>query len=215
MPLSGVKSQGMGNHLTDPALSGARAVASRAASARSVCVFCGSRAGTDPAYLNDATHLGAGIARAGWRLVFGAGDAGLMGAVATAAQSAGGASLGVIPTHLIPRERSLGGNGPLIVTETMHERKKVMAMNSDAFVVMPGGAGTLDEFFEVLTWRQLGLHGKPIVLVNTADYWDPLIALVDRVIAQGLADASLAGFLTPVPDADAALNALSTAFARG
>jgi uncharacterized protein (TIGR00730 family) len=180
-----------------------------------VCVFCGARAGTDRADLNDATQLGAGIARAGWRLVFGAGDAGLMGAVASAAQSAGGASLGVIPTHLIPRERSLGGNGPLIVTETMHERKKVMAMNSDAFVVLPGGAGTLDEFFEVLTWRQLGLHGKPIVLVNTVGYWDPLIALVDRVIAQGLADASLAGFLTPVPDADAALNALSTAFARG
>jgi uncharacterized protein (TIGR00730 family) len=215
MQLSGVKTQRMDKHLTDPALSGRAAIGGRAASQRSVCVFCGARPGTDPAYLDAATQLGNGIARAGWRLVFGAGDAGLMGAVAASAQSAGGASLGVIPTHLIPRERSLGGNGPLVVTETMHERKKVMAMNSDAFVVLPGGAGTLDEFFEVLTWRQLGLHNKPIVVVNTKGYWDPLLALVDRVITQGLADASLAGFLTPVADADAALNALSTAFARG
>ncbi len=215
MPLSGVKTHGTDKHLTDPVFSGRDAGVARAQSPRSVCVFCGARAGADPAYLDEATRLGHGIARAGWRLVFGAGDAGLMGAVAAAAKSAGGTSLGVIPTHLIPRERSLGDNGPLIVTETMHERKKVMAMNSDAFVVLPGGAGTLDEFFEVLTWRQLGLHGKPIVVVNTAGYWNPLLDLVDRVIAQGLADASLAGFLIPVDDADAALNALSTAFARG
>jgi hypothetical protein len=163
--------------------------------------------------MQEATRLGTGLARAGWRLVFGAGDAGLMGAVAAAAQAAGGDSLGVIPTHLIPRERPLGGNGPLIVTETMHERKKVMVMNADAFVVLPGGAGTLDEVFEVLTWRQLDLHGKPIVIVNTGGYWDPLLALVDHIIAQGLADASLSGFLTPVPDADGALAVLGRALA--
>jgi uncharacterized protein (TIGR00730 family) len=215
MRISGVKTQHADKPLADHQPASGKPAVGQHGNARSVCVFCGARPGAEPAFLRDATRLGEGLARAGWRLVFGAGDGGLMGAVAAAAQGAGGASLGVIPTHLIPRERPLGGNGPLIVTETMHERKKVMVMNADAFVVLPGGAGTLDEFFEVLTWRQLGLHGKPIVVVNTGGYWDPLIALIDRVIAQGLADPSLASFLTPVADADAALNALSRAFARG
>jgi len=183
--------------------------------AYSVCVYCGSRSGRRGAYLAEATTLGNLIARQGWQLVYGAGDVGIMGAVARAATEAGGDTFGVIPVHLIQAERGRRDLTRYVVTETMHERKKVMAMNSDAFVVLPGGAGTLDEFFEVLTWRQLGLHNKPIVVVNTKGYWDPLLALVDRVIAQGLADASLAGFLTPVPDADSALNALSTAFARG
>ncbi len=185
------------------------------AAARSVCVFCGARPGDDPAFATEATRLGTGIAQAGWRLVFGAGDAGLMGAVAAAAQAAGGATLGVIPTHLIPRERPHGAGGPLIVTETMHERKKVMAMNADAFVVLPGGAGTLDEFFEVLTWRQLGLHAKPIVVVNVGGYWDPLAALIAQVIRQGLAEPSLAAFVTTVPDTDAALRAVAGAFGPG
>jgi len=126
--------------------------------------------------------------------------------------------MGVIPVHLVPRERPAGrsgpgGNGTLIVTETMHERKKVMVMNADAFVVLPGGAGTLDEVFEVLTWRQLGLHAKPIVVVNAGGYWDPFLALLDRLVADAFAEATLLEFITVVPDAEAALGALRAVFA--
>jgi len=161
-----------------------------------ICVFCGSRSGTDPAFAAAAEALGRGIAQAGAQLVYGAGDVGLMGITARAAQDAGGDTLGVIPQHLVEREVGKRDLTRFVVTETMHERKKVMFMNCDAVVMLPGGAGSLDEFFEVLTWRQLGLHAKPIVLLNVAGYWDPLIGLVDHVIAQGFADASLAGFFS-------------------
>lgn len=157
----------------------------------SVCVYCGSRAGNDPDYLDAARDTGKLIAREGWRLVYGAGDVGLMGALAQAATDAGAPTLGIIPTHLLDREAPLGVFGDRIITETMHERKKVMFMNADAVVVLPGGAGSLDEFFEVLTWAQLGLHAKPIVLLNINGYWNPLLALLDHVISQGFADASL------------------------
>ena len=140
------------------------------------------------------------IARHGWRLVYGAGDIGIMGEVARAAQSAGAATMGVIPTHLMQAEVGKRDLGMLVVTETMHERKKVMFTNSDAIVVLPGGAGSLDEFFEVLTWRQLGLHAKPIYVLNTADYWTPLANLVDHIVNQGFADPSLRGFFTMLPD---------------
>jgi len=168
--------------------------------ARSLCVFCGSRAGTDPRFAADARAVGEMIARHGWRLVYGAGDIGIMGEVARAAQSAGAATMGVIPTHLMQAEVGKRDLGMLVVTETMHERKKVMFTNSDAIVVLPGGAGSLDEFFEVLTWRQLGLHAKPIFLLNTAGYWSPLVNLVDHIIGQGFADPSLRGFFTMLPD---------------
>ena len=163
--------------------------------ARSVCVFCGSRPGTDPAHAADAKAFGGALAAEGWRLVYGAGDVGLMGEVARAAQSAGGDTFGVIPQHLVDWEVGKTDLTRFIVTETMHERKKVMLMNADAVVVMPGGAGSLDEFFEVLTWRQLRLHAKPIVLMNVAGYWDPLLALMDHVVAQNFADSSLLGFV--------------------
>ena len=174
----------------------------------SVCVFCGSRSGRDPAYGAAAQALGTALAYAGWRLVYGAGDVGLMGAVAQAAQVAGGDTFGVIPIHLMSREVAKRDLGRFIVTENMHERKKVMFMNSDAIVVMPGGAGSLDEFFEVLTWRQLSLHAKPIYLLNTNGYWDPLIYLVDHVIDQGFADASLKGFVSVVESVDDLMRAL-------
>jgi uncharacterized protein (TIGR00730 family) len=163
-----------------------------------VCVYCGARNGHDPAYRRAATDLGQIIAAEGWQLVYGAGDVGLMGAVARAAQAAGADTLGVIPVHLLKMEVGKTDLTRFVVTETMHERKKVMYMNSDAIVVLPGGAGSLDEFFEVLTWRQLGLHAKPIFLVNIAGYWSPLVALIQHVIAQGFADPSLAGFITVV-----------------
>jgi uncharacterized protein (TIGR00730 family) len=166
----------------------------------SVCVYCGSRFGADPAYRGDATALGQALAEEGWQLVYGAGDVGLMGAVANAAQTAGGETFGVIPVHLLRHEVGKRDLTAFVVTENMHERKKVMFMNSHAIVVLPGGAGSLDEFFEVLTWRQLGLHEKPVFLLNTNGYWDPLIGLIDHVIAQGFADASLRGYVSVVAD---------------
>jgi uncharacterized protein (TIGR00730 family) len=176
---------------------------------KSVCVFCGSRAGDDPAFTSDAIALGAGIAAQGWRLVYGAGDVGLMGSVARAAQQAGGDTFGVIPAHLVAWEVGKTDLTRYIVTETMHERKKVMFMNCDALVVLPGGAGSLDELLEVLTWRQLGLHEKPILVVNTNGYWDPLKRLMIHVADHGFADHSLLDYLTWVPDAQAALDALA------
>jgi hypothetical protein len=174
----------------------------------SVCVYCGSREGGDPAFVAEARALGAGLAARGWRLVYGAGDQGIMGTVAGATMAEGGATMGVIPEHLLPREGRHAGLGTYVVTETMHERKKVMERNSDAIVVLPGGAGTLDEFFEVLTWRQLGLHAKPIVVVNVGGVWDPLVALIDGVIGHGFADPSLRDFVTVTADAAGALAVL-------
>ena len=176
-----------------------------------VCVYCGARTGNDPAHEAQATALGQTLATEGWQLVYGAGDVGLMGAVARAAQAAGGDTLGVIPVHLLKREVGKTDLTRFVVTETMHERKKVMYMNSDAIVVLPGGAGSLDEFFEVLTWRQLGLHAKPIFLLNVNGYWSPLVALIEHVIAQGFADPSLAGFITVVDDVAALTRALRAA----
>jgi uncharacterized protein (TIGR00730 family) len=169
----------------------------------SICVYCGARAGGDPAYMAAATELGGALAQGGMRLVYGAGDVGIMGAVARAAQSARGETFGVIPAHLMAWEVGKRDLTTFVVTETMHERKKVMFMNADAVVVLPGGAGSLDEFFEVLTWRQLGLHQKPIYLLDVAGYWKPLVALIDHVIAQGFADPSLKGFIETLPDVPA------------
>lgn len=178
---------------------------------RSVCVFCGSRSGIDPIHAAEARALGQTIAENGWRLVYGAGDVGLMGEVARSALAAGAKTLGVIPTHLLNREKGKRDLGQFVITEDMHERKKVMFMNSDAIVVLPGGAGSLDEFFEVLTWRQIGLHTKPIFLLNTNGYWTPLTALIDHVIAQGFAESSMRDFYTAVPDAKALAAALRDA----
>ena len=178
----------------------------------SICVFCGSRSGQNPAYQAEAVKLGSILATREWRLVYGAGDVGLMGAVANATQYLGGNTFGVIPDHLVKWEVGKSDLTRYVVTENMHERKKVMFMNSDAIVVLPGGAGSLDEFFEVLTWRQLGLHEKPIFLLNVEGYWDPLIALVDHVIAQGFADASILDFVQVVGDVDALEAALTRAF---
>ncbi len=168
----------------------------------SVCVFCGARAGADPRYEAAARDVGQLIAARGWRLVYGAGDFGLMGAVASAAKAAGGETFGVIPVHLMDMERKNASRdaSQLVITETMHERKKVMFMNSDAIVVLPGGAGSLDEFFEVLTWRQIGLHEKPLLLLNTAGYWDKLLELLEHIVAQGFAGDSLGGLVQPAED---------------
>jgi len=175
--------------------------------AHSVCVYCGSRDGNNPAYAAAADALGHGLAVRGWRLVYGAGDVGLMGRVARGAQAAGGDTFGVIPTHLLQREVGKRDLGTFIITETMHERKKVMFMNADAVVVLPGGAGSLDELMEVLTWAQLGLHAKPIVLLNTDGYWNPLLTLLQHVVDEGFADASLLSLFTVRDDVADALDA--------
>ncbi|NVO55697.1 TIGR00730 family Rossman fold protein [Rhodobacteraceae bacterium B1Z28] len=177
-------------------------------SQKSVCVYCGSRNGANNAYSDAARRFGTLLAQEGWRLVYGAGDVGLMGEVARAAQSAGGETFGVIPVHLVKREVGKTDLTHFVITETMHERKKVMIMNADAVVVLPGGPGSLDELFEALTWRQLGLHDKPILVMNVDGYWDALRSLLDQVIGQGFADTSLADFITWVDDAETAIEAL-------
>ena len=177
----------------------------------SICVYCGSRDGTHPAYAEATEALGAGIAAEGWRLVYGAGDIGLMGRVARIAQAGGAETFGVIPSHLFEREVGKRDLSTFIVTETMHERKKVMFMNADAIVVLPGGAGSLDEFFEALTWAQLGLHAKPILLLDIDGYWAPLNALLQHVVDQGFAEASLLDFVQTVPDVPALMTRLRAA----
>lgn len=179
---------------------------------KSVCVYCGSRSGAMPAYCQAAESFGKMLAEEGWRLVYGAGDVGLMGAVARAAQTAGGQTFGVIPDHLVRREVGKSDLTTYVVTETMHERKKVMIMNADAVVVLPGGPGSLDELFEALTWRQLGLHAKPILVMNVDGYWDKLRALVEQTVEQGFADTSLAAYLTWVDTPGQAIEALRRHF---
>lgn len=157
-----------------------------------------------------AETLGTALAGRGWRLVYGAGDVGIMGQVARAAQSAGGDTFGVIPQHLVPREQGKRDLSTYIVTENMHERKKVMFMNSDAIVVLPGGAGSLDEFFEVLTWRQIGLHAKPIYLLSPNGFWQPLLDLIEHVIAEGFAEADIRNATRAFETVDEMMGALDT-----
>ena len=183
-------------------------------SLRSVCVFCGARQGNDPTFAAAAQATGQMIAHQKWRLVYGAGDVGLMGEVARSAQAAGAQTLGVIPQHLMSREIGKRDLTSLIVTQDMHARKHVMFTNSDAVVVLPGGAGSLDEFFEVLTWAQIGLHQKPIYLLNVAGYWDPLISLIQHIVTTGFADPSIRSLFQVAPDVDALQRALQACLAE-
>ncbi len=159
-----------------------------------ICVYCGSSPGKDDAYIDAATALGQTIAGRGARLIYGAGDNGLMGATARAALAAGGEVIGVVPHVLAGMEGRTDVNTTLIRTETMHERKKVMFANADAFIVLPGGPGTLDETIETLTWRQLGLHEKPLVFVDTKGYWTRLLDLFAHFADQGFMNARFNGF---------------------
>ncbi len=150
-----------------------------------ICVYCGSSPGGDEAYMQAATTLGRTIAERGARLIYGAGDNGLMGATARGTLEAGGEVIGVVPEVLAGHEGRTDVNTTLIRTETMHERKKVMFANADAFIVLPGGPGTLDETIETLTWRQLGLHERPLVFVDTNGYWTRLLDLFAHFTEQG------------------------------
>lgn len=156
----------------------------------SLCVFCGARFGVDPASREVATQLGSLLAREGITLVYGGGGVGLMGLVANAALKGGGRAVGVIPQFLLQREAGHPDLTDTVVVESMHERKLQMFERSEAFVVLPGGIGTLEELFEVLSWRTLGLHSKPIVIVDQGGYWQPLAALLRSVVEGGFAERS-------------------------
>ena len=177
----------------------------------SACLFCGSRTGDDPAFAAAARTLGRALAEGGHRLVYGAGDAGLMGEAARAAQAAGGKVTGVIPQHLVDREVGKSDLDEYLVTDNMHQRKMLMFQRSDAVIALPGGRGTLDELIEVMTWRQLGLHAKPVILLNTAGYWAPLLHLLQHVVAHGFADRGFLGFLDVVEQPGDAVRRIAAA----
>jgi len=149
-----------------------------------VCVFCGSSAGSRPEYRACAEQLGAELTRRKIGLVYGGGNVGLMGAIADSVLEAGGEAVGVIPEHLMTREIGHNRLTKLHIVHSMHERKALMADLSDAFVALPGGFGTLEEFFEVLTWSQLGLHAKPCGIVNVLGYYTPLLRMLDHSVDQ-------------------------------
>ena len=174
-----------------------------------VAVFCGSRFGNDPAYAEAAEATGRGLAEAGIRLIYGGGKVGLMGVVADAALAAGGAVFGVIPRFLRDREVMHDGVEDLLVTDSMHTRKQGMFEEAHAFLVLPGGLGTFDELFEILTWRQLRLHDKPILIVDVAGWARPLIGTIDRAIADGFVDPSARALFEHLPDVPAALARLA------
>jgi len=153
---------------------------------KAICVFCGSALGSDPAFSRTARQLGEELARRDLTLVYGGGRIGLMGEVATAVTAAGGRVIGVIPDKLSQKEIAYAEATELIVVDSMHTRKAVMADRADAFVALPGGFGTCDELFEILTWAQLGIHRKPIALLNVEGFFSPLLTWLDQVVAAGL-----------------------------
>lgn len=150
-----------------------------------LCVYCGSRVGSEQAYASAASEVGRLIGEQGWGLVYGGGNVGLMGILADAALVAGAHVTGVIPRSLMAREVGHAGLQTLHVVDTMHERKQLMAENADAFLALPGGIGTLEELYEVWTWRQLGYHAKPIGLLNVAGYYDTLLSFMNTSVERG------------------------------
>lgn len=150
----------------------------------SLCVYCGSKPGTDPNFTQAAIEVGTWIGRYGGQLVYGGGRNGLMGITADATLAAGGRVIGVIPRALVEKEWAHTGCTELHIVETMHERKQMMAERADAFLAIPGGIGTLEEFFEAWTWRQLGYHNKPIGLLNLNGYYSPMLEFLNGVVAQ-------------------------------
>ena len=156
-----------------------------------ICVFCGSRSGYGKEFSHAAIQLGQALATDGYKLVYGAGDIGLMGAISNACEQAGGDILGVMPVTLTQKEIGRKSIKSFIVTEDMHERKKIMYMNSDAVIAMPGGIGTLEELFEMMTWKQLGFHNKPIYLLNILGFWDHILSALNNMINFGFAEKKI------------------------
>jgi uncharacterized protein (TIGR00730 family) len=183
--------------------------------APTLCVFCGSRQGADAAYTAAARAIGTGLAQRGWQLVYGGGKVGLMGEVADAARAAGAWVTGVIPESLMQREVGHRGLDELHVVPTMHARKQLMAERAHAFVALPGGLGTFEELFEVWTWRQLGYHGRPIALLNSAGYYDPLLAFLQQTVQMGFVSAPQADMLIVEHDPERLLDRIVAEHAAG
>jgi uncharacterized protein (TIGR00730 family) len=175
----------------------------------SLCVYCGSRHGARPEYTAAARALGTAIGQRGWQLVYGGGKVGLMGEVADATLAAGGRVVGVIPESLERREVGHKGLHELHVVQTMHQRKQMMAERAQAFIALPGGIGTLEELYEVWTWRQLGYHDQPIGLLNTAGYYDSLLAFMRHSVAEGFLSAEQQAVVAVDTDPTALLDTLS------
>lgn len=175
---------------------------------KSICVYCGSADRLRPEYLSAARRMGAAIAARGLELVFGGGKTGLMGAVADGALESGGRVTGVIPGYFNTPQLAHGGLTRMEVVETIHQRKARMVELADAFIALPGGYGTLEEFFEVLTWAQIGLHRKPIGLLNARGYYDPLLAMIEHVRAEGFIYAEHTGLFSAAEQPEALLAAL-------
>ncbi len=174
----------------------------------SVCVYCGSRPGENPAFAEAATAVGTWIGRHGGQLVSGGGRSGLMGTVAEATRQAGGRVVGVIPQALVDKELANHACDELHIVQTMHERKAMMAERIDAFIALPGGIGTFEELFEVWTWRQLGYHDKPLGLLNVAGYYDGLTGFLNHSVASGFMGEWQMGLLHASADAEALLRTL-------
>lgn len=177
---------------------------------KSVCVYCGSRTGDEPSHAGIAKKLGTMLAENNYQLVFGAGSIGMMGIVARSALEAGGNVIGVIPEHLNDIEITQPGLTDLHITKNMHERKSIMFQKSDAFVVLPGGLGSMDEFFEILTWAQLGLHSNPIIIFNHKNYWQPLLNLLDHIIEEDFAGVKCRDLYQVVDSLDELMHILKT-----
>lgn len=178
---------------------------------RSLCVLCGSHEGNDPAYRRAAVRLGQLMAKRGVRLVYGAGSIGLMGVIADAVIDAGGEVIGVIPDFLVRYEVGHSRLTDLVITDSMHERKRRMFEMADAFVVLPGGLGTLDETFEIVTWKQLRLHDSPIIILDVNGYWSPLLALVHATIRGGFAHPAIAELIAVAETPEQLFEMLETA----
>lgn len=178
---------------------------------QSICVYCGSSIKVDDIYKQTAKKLGEILAEEKHRLVYGGGHLGLMGIIADAVMDNGGNVYGVITEHLSGLEQPHKGLSELVVVQTMHERKQLMVDQADAFVILPGGLGTMDEFFEVFTWWQLGLHDKPIVIVNINDYWTPLLTLIDNIVKNGFGAQNNRDYLCVVDKIEDVLEALAAA----
>lgn len=175
----------------------------------SVCLFCASSDGADPAYLQSARDFGVATAAAGWRLVYGGGGVGLMGAAARAAHEAGGRVVGIMPAFLRSRERLFDDVETIVVT-SMHERKQLMYDQSDAFVVAPGGIGTLEEIVELLSWKRLDLHSKPVVFLNINGFWNGFFELMRHSVAEGMTPASFLQAWTVADTVEDAMNQLES-----
>ena len=175
---------------------------------KQVCIFCGSYSGSQPIYMTAAHQMGMGLAQRGLGLVYGGGRVGLMGAVADGTIAGSGKVTGIIPQSLVDRELAHVGLSKLHVVTSMHARKAMMAEIADAFIAMPGGFGTLDELFEIITWAQLGIHYKPIALLNIGGYFDPLLTFIEHMATEGFIKPEHRGAILVKNDVDSLLDTL-------